>query len=72
MPSNDGFNIRKPISRITTISINVEWVEHEDVLIPENKKVIDTYITSTDNEELRKTIGDDMLLKLCEAKEKEL
>lgn len=71
MPSNDGFNIREPITHLTTISIEVEWIEHEDVLIPENKKIIDTYIVSTDSKILREAIGDKLLLELCEAKERE-
>ena len=71
MPSNDGFNIREPITHLTTISIEVEWVEHEDILIPENKKIIDTYIVSTNNERLRRYIGDESLLIMCEVKEKE-
>jgi len=42
----------------------VEWVSYKDVLIPENKTIIDTYIKEVDPEMLKK-YGDDKILTKC-------
>ena len=53
----------------TTIELDekkvvVEWGYWEDILIPENRTIIDTWIIDVDPE-IRKKYGDDKILEEC-------
>ena len=49
--------------------IHVEWVAFEDILIPENREIIDKTIISVTPNKYR-FLGDEYLLDLCEEEER--
>lgn len=68
MRSNNGFDLKEPVTFNTELEIdgktvNVEWKESEDILIPENKKFYDRWIV---NVEPPVNIDNETLLRMCE------